>query len=699
MRRERTARAGSRVNPGLLTILVGVIALGFGISATWDLWSSPGGLFIGPNTPDAHHYLWWLGHTPHALSLGESPLATVDMNWPDGVSAMNNTTLLLPAVLLWPVTWLAGSLVSLNVLNILAIPLCTAGAYWALRQIPWEGGRTDTSGGVVDAGTAGAGGSAAAAQSTAAGQSAAAGGSAPVFGNAPAGQRAAAGGSTALGERPADDEGATAGEGSTAGEGWTAGDGSRAGDGSAAGDGSTGRPGVPAGRISEPAALVGAVAFAISPSIVNSLVGHITMSFAPLMPVLIALSVLAWYGNRPVRTGVLLGILATAQVFTGEEVLFQSVMGALVVVLVAALSRPRAIRAGAARLGKSLAVAFAIFIPITAYPLYLQFLGPRRQEGSPFLLDYYAADLTAFFTPTDRVLLHTEEQAARSATFPGGIEEHLAYLGWPLIAVCVLVTLIGWRRVAVRCAAAAMLVAAVLSVGARLWIGGVQTEHRGPYAIFQSLPVTEASLASRFGLMVALFSGALLAFAVQGLSNWRPRSGGRAAGGVLAAVVSFACLAPLVPVPLPVVVADEVPEYFRTTARQLPAEAVVLVLPYPEAAHAAGMRWQSAANYRFRMPGGYFLGPGPDGRAYIGGAADPPTALLLQQVANTGQPVVVTPELQQQALADLRTWGVDLIVLGPDYTTPLLRQTMSDLLGQAPQTIAGVDVWTSPVGG
>lgn len=587
MRRESSARPSLRVRPGTLIVLVALAALAAGVAVTAGLWLHPSGRFVAANVPDGIHYSWWLGHTPHALGLGENPFRTLDLNWPEGVSAMNNTTLLLPAVLLWPVTAVAGSLVTLNLLNALAVPACALAGYWALRQVPWN-----------------------------------------------------------------------------------------------------------SGQINRPAALVGAVAFAISPAIVNSLVGHITMAFAPGLPLLVALSVLAWHGDRPVRTGLLLGVAATAQVFTGEEVLFQAVVGALLVLVVAAISRPRAIPAGAARLVRTLAVAFAVFLPITAYPLYLQFFGPLKQKGSPFLLDFFGADISAFTTPTSQLWLHTAAEAEKSAKFAGGIEEHLAYLGWPLLIVCLLVTVFCWRQVAVRCAAVALVVAVVFSLGGRLWINGTWTEHTGPYKFFQSLPVTEASLATRFGLLAALFAGALLAFAVHEVRGLVTRP---TAGALLAAAVSLACLAPLVPRPLAVTDAPAIPEWFRTAGRELPAESVVMVLPYPVASKPVAMRWQSAANYRFRMPGGYFLGPAPDGHAYVGGSADPLTANLMSEVANTGQAPVVTPDQQAQAIADLTAWGADRIVLGPDPAQDALRSTMTSLIGKEPQSVGGVYVWTDPV--
>lgn len=579
---------------GPLLGLIALAAIGFGLAATAGLWGDPGGRMIAGNVPDAIHYSWWLGHTPHALGDFRTPFETKDMNWPIGVGAMNNTTLMLPAILLWPVTALFSSLVTLNLLNLLAVPVCFAAGYWALRKVP---------------------------------------------------------------------------------------------------------------GVSTGAASIGAAAFAISPAIVNSLIGHITMAFAPGLPILIALSVEAWRTDRPAthwrRTGLWLGLVALVQVFIGEEVLFQAGVGAAVILVTAAIFRPREIRAGAVRLVKTLAVAFAVFLPLAAYPLYLQFFGPHAHHGSPFTPDYFGADLTAFFTPTQGVLLHTDAQLANARNFPGGLEEHLAYLGWPLLITCLVTIVLGRRMLAVRCVAAGLVISVALSMGGRLWIDGVWTEHRGLYALAQQLPVIEASLATRFGLLAALFAGAMLALAVQGLrsgsrhrllhpSASRARTTARAVGAV---GVSVACLAPLLPAAIPVVDAPEVPQWFTSQAKELPEDSVVMVLPYPVATLPKAMRWQSASDYSFRMPGGYFLGPAEDGKAYVGGAADPVTARLLTEVQATGVPRVVTPADRAQAQTDIQAWGTHKIVLGPDPAQAALRQTVTALIGQEPVSENGVEVW------
>ncbi len=577
-------------------LLAAVCAAVAGTACTFRLWADPAARAVSGNIPDATHYSWWLAHTPFAILHGQSPFATPALNWPGGVSAMNNNSLLLPSIVLGPITWLFGSLATLNVLTILSVPLCIAASFWALRQQD-----------VVSA---------------------------------------------------------------------------QSGD-----------------RLGVPAALAGAAGFGISPAIVNSLVGHVTMSLAPLLPVLLVLGVRAWQNPRPVPAGLLLGLVATAQIFIGEEVLFQAGIASLMVALTAAVSRPSLLTGALSRLARSAAAAFAVLLLIAGYPLYLQFFGPLAQHGSPFLPNYFGADLTAFWTTSDRLLLHTDAGSAASALFPGGVEEHLAFLGVPLLVFCLLVVVLGWRTLLVRCAGVGLFLCLVLSLGGRIWVGGVQHSWRGPYAILQSLPVAEASLATRLALPAALFAGLLLALGLQALLS-APASprGSRRTRCAVAGVVAVACLAPLLPRPLPVEQIPSAPRFFTRASSSIPKGSVLVVLPYPTAVETEAMRWQVAAGFSFSMPGGYFLGPGPGGHAYVGGDADPALARALADVARTGQPAAVTPEFRAQALQDLRAWHPEMMVLGPSPAAVALRATLTQLLGQGPEMIDGVEVWRDPAG-
>jgi len=84
---------------------------------------------------DTGMYVWWLQWVPHALSHGVNPLHSTAVLHPSGVNAMWNTSILLPSLLLWPVTALAGPVVSFDVLTVAAPALSAWAAFAALRRL------------------------------------------------------------------------------------------------------------------------------------------------------------------------------------------------------------------------------------------------------------------------------------------------------------------------------------------------------------------------------------------------------------------------------------------------------------------------------------------------------------------------------------------------------------------------------------
>jgi hypothetical protein len=85
---------------------------------TWRLWADPASAYIAPNGGDADLFAWYLRYAATAVDHGHLPaLATTALNAPAGVNMMWNTSLLLPGVLLSPVTLLLGPQVSLTVLT------------------------------------------------------------------------------------------------------------------------------------------------------------------------------------------------------------------------------------------------------------------------------------------------------------------------------------------------------------------------------------------------------------------------------------------------------------------------------------------------------------------------------------------------------------------------------------------------------
>ena len=104
------------------------------------------------------------------------------------------------------------------------------------------------------------------------------------------------------------------------------------------------------------------------------------------------------------------------------------------------------------------------------------------------------------------------------------------------------------------------------------------------------------------------------------------------------------------------------------------------------------MLWQTEAGMWFKMPGGYFVGPGPSGGA-LHEAPPSTTSLALDRIQQGGRPPDLTPALRGQMARDFARWRVRSVVLGPMPHRRVMAGFLTDLLGRAPQRLAGVELW------
>ncbi len=96
-------------------------------------WIDPAGSLIG--TPkDPKLFVWYLGWLPHELSLGHNPLFTNYLSYPSGVNLMWNTSIIFPALLLWPVTGAFGPVVAYNVMITAGLALSAWFGFLAARR-------------------------------------------------------------------------------------------------------------------------------------------------------------------------------------------------------------------------------------------------------------------------------------------------------------------------------------------------------------------------------------------------------------------------------------------------------------------------------------------------------------------------------------------------------------------------------------
>ena len=130
-RPEGVARQATRGAPWLVPVLYLLGAL----SVTWRLWVDPASRTQAGDVTDVNLFGWFIRYSAESVAHGSLPaLVTTAMNAPHGINLMWNTSLLLPGVLLTPVTLLTGPQTSLTVLLTLGFAGSATAMYWVLRR-------------------------------------------------------------------------------------------------------------------------------------------------------------------------------------------------------------------------------------------------------------------------------------------------------------------------------------------------------------------------------------------------------------------------------------------------------------------------------------------------------------------------------------------------------------------------------------
>jgi hypothetical protein len=445
------------------------------------------------------------------------------------------------------------------------------------------------------------------------------------------------------------------------------------------------------------AAAAGGLVYGFSPAMVAHS-HHLNLVLIFLLPWLLILveEIVVHQDRSPVWLGVALGLAGAAQVLIGVELFTGAlVLGGLLLVALVALQAPPA--PGRVRFATTaFAVGLVVFGILVAWPLKEQVTGPGRVHGDITEEVRGSSDLLAVVTPTRRSAVAPDAATRRGDRFAGSRE---AYLGIPLLLV-VAALLVVHRSPVVGIGATMLVVSVVLSLGSRLRVGGHPTPVRLPWTAIESLPLLRNMVPARFALLTALFAGLLLAVALDGL--WWGGGWWRRALAVVVALAVLASLAPAAPLPASPVVAT--PAFFTTSAlAALPRDEVALVVPFPRKGRAnQAMLWQTEAGMWFKMPGGYFVGQGPDGAA-VREAPPTTTSLALDRIQRGGRPPDLTPALRQEMARDFARWHVRSVVLGPMPHRQVMAGFLSDLLGRAPERVAGVELWgdaaVAPAGG
>jgi hypothetical protein len=515
--------------PGRRSTAPFIVLVAYAVGAlyiTSRIWLHPAGRAQSGDIHDVDQMAWFMRYAELAVAHFHLPaLVTSAMNAPHSVNLMWNTSLLLPGVVMAPVTYLFGAQVSLNLLLTLGFAGSAAAMYFVLRR-------------------------------------------------------------------------------------WGA---------------------------SVLAAGLGGALYGFSPAMTGSGIGHYHLVLAMVPPLMIdAILRIVTGRGRPVRNGLWLGLLASAQLFIGEEALIDTAIAAAVLLLVLAVCRPRSVLGNVRPVLLGGATAAVTALILSGRALWVQFHAAHA-SGAYNVVSHHG-QLThlytipyAFVVPTNQVLIRNGWSAGIVARYPQPTPEYLAYLGIPLTIVLLAAGIYFWRVLPIRLAFLTFLLLELLSLGGQPI--GPYPGAGLPWYWLQGLPMLSSTLPDRLSILADGAAAAVLAFA---LDRVRARGNAVAAAPTGASLrermrtPSFAALAvvaialvPLFPIPYtPAKVANTPTGYVQAIqALHLPGSATVLIVPVPSGGVTRPMRWYAEHGLPQQMVGGDFIDAAAKGRTSRSGRA------------------------------------------------------------------------------
>ncbi|MFI6759656.1 hypothetical protein ACIBF5_11035 [Micromonospora sp. NPDC050417] len=437
------------------------------------------------------------------------------------------------------------------------------------------------------------------------------------------------------------------------------------------------------------AAIVGGWFCGFSPALLSHANWHPNIISQFLLPFIVWRVILLTRSTRVVRDGVVLALLVSYQAFINEEILLFTALACGVFLLAVLAQQPGRWRAAWRPLAGGLAVCAVIAVALLAYPLYVQFAGRQAYHGLSDAVRDYGNDLAAFISPGSPTLGGNERANANLA--PNYSEEN-AFFGWGLALLTVAIVVWLRREVIVRALAFTGLFFAILSLGERVSYWNREL-FWGPWEWLVKLPLLDAVVPTRFGLITTVVIGVLLAMAVD--RAWLMESVDRRTRRTVVITALAIVLIPLVPLPLKVGSRPPVPD-FITSGHWRPyvgPNQSLVPVPVPAMGHTNGMRWAASTDLDFKIPGGYFLAPRNGNTGDPGRFGGRPSGIseLLDQVSTTGRVLTLTDRERRRSMDELRHWKTAILVLPVDErNAEPLRRTVEQVVGPGRRVD---DVW------
>ena len=439
-------------------------------------------------------------------------------------------------------------------------------------------------------------------------------------------------------------------------------------------------------------AWLGGLLFGFSPFVYTQLnSGRLPWLALFLLPVMLVLlrQLLVSRPRRRLLLGLEVGLVASAQLLLSEELLATSCLMVALTLLVLAIARPGQVARFLDYSMPVLAIAAATALAICGYPLWMQFFGPGHAiHGSVLNLSSTVSVLSSFLVPTQYQAISLGLPASRTASLAYRAVS-TSYLGLPLLVLASWAAVRGRGDLVTRVAAIMTVGTLALSMGPWLDVSGSATGIPLPWVVLAHIPLLRLAAPQR--LMVFAYLGLAVVVARAPTFQWTRRQ--RLALTALGALSGLA----LAPASAAFFVTVPDPGFFGSGGvRSIQPGSELVVAPSPISTLSpsdAAMIWQVQSDYRFRMTWASIIQIGQDGHA---AAESPPSvldsAVLASQAGQGGAP---TSSVLQAMRAELHSWDVAGVIVGPSPHEAQIVGLFQLVLRTAPKYQDGVYVWST----
>ncbi len=439
--------------------------------------------------------------------------------------------------------------------------------------------------------------------------------------------------------------------------------------------------------------------------------GHVSVTFLVVPPLLFTTlhEIVIRQEHSVRRDGLVLAALLVAQFLISPEVLVMCLLFGTVGLLAVMAVGWRQVRTRAGHALPSLGLAAGVTVALLAYPAWYGVAGPQSVSGLLFpLAPVLGVPLSGVLAPGQYAAIGGE--LVRFGGYLGRTGPPADYVGGGVVAAALAATVVGRRRPLTWLLLLLAAVTLLLALGAYLegapgWLGHPWL----PWQALWRLPVLKEILPDQFAPFLALFLAFLLAVGLDALyvahrgpASWVARH----VRPVTAAATALVAVAAVVPVfvtfdvPL-TVVPLRIPAYVRDVAPTLPADTVLLTVPFAFSGSAQPMLWQAVDGFHFRLAGAALKTPDASGGPVGPGAPGSARRILSDLTVLGGPEPTGTPAQVAAVRRAIGQWRVGEVVVidGPGRDPVYASGFLTMVLGTAPAYVHGAWVWPLQSGG